>query len=110
MTRDAVGGPWFAWVRELAFVVALVGATWVIASAIGDVKVEVAGVAADVARNAVLIERNAEAIDRNAQAIERNAQAIDRNAQAIGEVKESMARLAGQYAEHTREHRDLASR
>lgn len=96
MTRDAVGGPWFAWVRELAFVVALVGATWVIASAIGDLE-------AQVARNAVLIESNAQAIDRNAQA-------IDRNAEAIGEVKESMAQLAGQYAEHTREHRDLASR
>ena len=90
------GGARFAWVRDLAFVAAIGGGAWVIADAIGDLKAELARTNAKVEHNAVLIERNAAAIERNAE--------------AIGEVKESMARLAGQYAEHTREHQERASR
>ena len=117
VTGNGVGGARFAWTRELAFVVAVVGAAWVIANALGDVRAEVARTGAHVQRNGVLIERNAEAIDRNAKAIDRNAKAIDRNAdaiarnaEAIGEVKASVANLAGQFAEHVREHTELAGR
>lgn len=63
----------------------------------------------NAALNAALIERNAEAIERNAKAIERNAEAIEHVehtlGEAIGELEESVALLAGQFAEHTREHR-----
>ena len=124
MKENTQNGARFTWVRDLAFVVAIVGGAWVIADAIGELKAEQARTGAKVEHNAVLIERNAraidrnaeaidrnaEAIDRNAEAIARNAEAIDRNAEAIGEVNESVAKLAGQYAEHTREHQELASR
>ena len=102
---------WFDWVRELAFVVAIAGGAWAIATAIGDLR---ADLSIKIERNAALIERNAEAIERNAKAIERNAEAIehveDTLGEAIGELEESVALLAGQFAEHVREHQPLASR
>ena len=108
MTGNGIGGARFAWTRRdvalvvaavgaaWAVVVAVVGAAWVVANALGDVKAEVARTAAHVQRNGVLIERNAKAIERNAE--------------AIGEVKASVANLAGQFAEHVREHTELAGR
>ena len=110
MKDSTQNGARFAWVRDLAFVAAIGGGAWVIADAIGELKAEQARTGANVEHNAVLIERNAKAIERNAEAIERNAEAIERNAEAIGEVKESVAKLTGQYEEHIREHQDLASR
>ena len=112
---------WFTSVRDFAFVVAIAGGAWAIATAIADVRVDLG---AKLERNTALIERNAEAIERNAEAIERNAKAIERNAKAIernaeaieqvkdtmGELEQSVAGLAGQYAEHVREHQPLASR
>ena len=103
VTGDAERKTRFAWMRELAFVVAIVGGAWVIADAIADVRVEVAQLAGEVAELAAKVEHNG-------VLIERNAEAIARNAEAIGELKESMASLAGQYAEHIREHQELASR
>lgn len=96
VTERAQGGGWPTWVRDSAFLVAIAGSAWVVADAIGDLK-------AGLARNAALIERNAEGIARNAEGIARNAE-------GIGEVKESVAKLTGQYEEHTREHQRLASR
>ena len=96
MKENTQNGARFAWVRDLAFVAAIGGGAWVVADAIGELKAEQARTSAKVERNAVLIERNAKAIERNAE--------------AIGEVKESVAKLTGQYAEHTREHQELASR
>ena len=110
VTGDAERKTRFAWMRELAFVVAIVGGAWVIADAIADVRVEVAQLAGEVAELAAKVEHNGVLIERNAEAIARNAEAIERNAEAIGELKESMASLAGQYAEHIREHQELASR
>ena len=119
---------WFAWVRDSAFVAAIVAGVagaWVIANALGDLEAQLARVAVEVEhqealigrnakaidrifeaidRNTRAIDRNAESIDRIFEAIDRNAKAIDRNAEAIGELKESVAGLAGRYAEHTREH------
>lgn len=89
VTEKAQGGGWPTWVRDSAFLVAIAGSAWVVADAIGDLK-------AGLARNAALIERNAEGIARNAA--------------GIGEVKESVAKLTGQYEEHTREHQRLAGR
>ena len=103
VTGDAERKTRFAWMRELAFVVAIVGGAWVIADAIADVRVEVAQLAGEVAELAAKVEHNG-------VLIERNAEAIAGNAEAIGELKESMASLAGQYAEHIREHQELASR
>ena len=119
---------WFTSVRDFAFVVAIAGGAWAIATAIADVRVDLG---AKLERNTALIERNAEAIERNAKAIERNAEAIERNAKAIernakaiernaeaieqvkdtmGELERSVAGLAGQFAEHVREHEGSASR
>ena len=149
---DTNRNPWFAWVRDSAFVAAIVAGAWVIANALGDLEAQLARAGAKDEHHAVLIDRNVkaidrnieaiervfeaidrnakaidrnvrtldrvfEAIDRNAEAIDRNAkaidrafEAIDRNAVAIGELKESVASLTGQYAEHTREHQELAGR
>ena len=102
VTSDAERKTRFAWMRELAFVVAIVGGAWVIADAIADVRVaiadvrvEVAQLAGEVAELAAKVEHNGVLIERNAEAIARNAEAIARNAEAIGELKESMASLAG---------------
>lgn len=110
VTERAQGGGWPTWVRDSAFLVAIAGSAWVIADSIGDLKAEQARTRAEVKHLAVLIQRNAEGIERNAEGIERNAEGIAGNAEAIGEVKESVAKLAGQYEEHTREHQGLASR
>lgn len=96
MTERARGGGWPTWVRDSAFVAAIAGSAWVVADAIGDLKAEQARTRAEVKHLAVLIQRNAEGIADNAE--------------AIGEVKESVAKLTGQYEEHTREHQRLASR
>lgn len=78
-----------AWVRDVAMVVAVVGAAWVLSGTISRVEAKV---------------------DHTAYLVERNAQAIERNAQAIAKLQESMASLAGQYAEHIRRHDQLANR
>lgn len=100
VTERAQGGGWPTWVRDSAFLVAIAGSAWVVADAIGDLKAEQARTRAEVEHLKVLIERNAVGIERNAQGI----------ARGIGEVKESVAKLTGQYEEHTREHQGLASR
>ena len=100
MKENTQNGARFAWVRDLAFVAAIGGGAWVVADAIGELKAELK---AEQARTSAKVEHNAVLIERNAKAIERNAE-------AIGEVKESVAKLTGQYEEHTREHQDLASR
>ena len=159
---DTNRNPWFALVRDSAFVAAIVAGVagaWVIANALGDLEAQLARAGAKdehlaalidrnvkaidrnvetmervfeaidrnakaIDRNAKAIDRNAsaidrnmrtldrvfEAIDRNAKAIDRNVETIDRNAVAIGELKESVASLTGQYAEHTRKHEELAGR
>ncbi len=106
---DTNRNPWFALVRDSAIVAGVAGA-WVIANALGDLEAQLARAGAKDEHLAVLIDRNVKAIDRNAEAIDRNAEAIDRNAVAIGELKESVASLTGQYAEHTRKHEELAGR
>ena len=78
-----------AWVRDVALVVAVVGAAWALSGTISRVEAKV---------------------DHTAYLVERNAQAIERNAQAIAKLQESMASLAGQYAEHIRRHDQLANR
>lgn len=97
---------WFAQVWDFAFVATIAAGAWAIATAIADLRVDLS---IKVERNAVLIERNAEANERNAKAIERDAKAIERAedtlGEAIGELEESVALLAGQFAEHVREHR-----
>ena len=110
VTGDAERKTRFAWMRELAFVVAIVGGAWVIADAIADVRVAIADVRVEVAQLAGEVGELAAKVEHNGVLIERNAEAIARNAEAIGELKESMASLAGQYAEHIREHQELASR
>ena len=94
-------GSWLAWVRDFALVAAIAGGAWAIANAIGDLRV-------NIERNAALIERNAKAIERNTALIEANAKAIehveDTLGAAIGELEESVALLAGQFAEHVRAH------
>ena len=79
----------FAWLREAALIVAVVGAAWTIGGAVARVEAKV---------------------DHNADLIERNAAAIERNAAAIAQLQESMAALNGRYEEHTRAHEQLASR
>ena len=79
----------FAWLREAALIVAVVGAAWTIGGAVARVEAKV---------------------DHNADLIERNAAAIERNAAAIAQLQESMAALSGRYEEHTRAHEQLASR
>ena len=86
----------FAWLRDAALIVAVVGAAWTIGSAISRVEAKV--------------DHAADLIQRNAQAIERNAQALEYTAQAIAKLQESMAALNGRYEEHTRHHEQLASR
>ena len=78
-----------AWVRDVALVVAVVGAAWALSGTISRVEAKV---------------------DHTAYLVERNAQAIERNAQAIAKLQESMASLAGQYAEHIRRLDQLANR
>ena len=101
-------GSWLAWVRDFALVAAIAGGAWAIATAIADLRI-------DIERNAALIQRNAEGIERNAKAIERNTALVEANAKAIehvedtlgaaiGELEESVALLAGQFAEHVRAH------
>lgn len=94
-------GSWLAWVRDFALVAAIAGGAWAIATAIADLRV-------NIERNAALIERNAKAIERNTALIEANAKAIehveDTLGAAIGELEESVALLAGQFAEHVRAH------
>ena len=107
LTENAKRVAWFAWVRDFAFVVAIAGGAWAIATAIADVRVDLG---AKLERNTALIERNAEAIERNAKAIERNAEAIEQVKDTMGELERSVAGLAGQFAEHVREHEGLASR
>ena len=86
----------FAWLREAALIVAVVGAAWTIGGAVARVEAKV--------------DHNADLIERNAAAIERNAQALERTVQAIAELQASMAALNGRYEEHTRAHEQLASR
>ncbi len=87
MANTASGDP-FAWVRNMALATALAGGAWIIASAIGDLKVEMARVAAQLEHNAFLLERNGEALARNGEALD--------------EVNESLAELAGQVRALTR--------
>ena len=94
-------GSWLAWVRDFALIAAIAGGAWAIANAIADLRV-------NIERNAALIEHNAKAIERNTALIEANAKAIehveDTLGAAIGELEESVALLAGQFAEHVRAH------
>ena len=94
MANTASGDP-FAWVRNMALATALAGGAWIVASAIGDLKVEMALVAAQLEHNAFLLERNGEALARNGEALARNGEALD-------EVNESLAELAEQLRALTR--------
>ena len=85
-----------AWMRDVALVVAVVGAAWVLSGQLGRIEAKV--------------EHNANLIQRNAVAIQRNAEAIERTAQAVAELQESMALLNGRFAEHMHRHDQLASR
>ena len=87
MANTASGDP-FAWVRNMALATTLAGSAWVVASAIGDLKVEMALVAAKLEHSAFLLERNGEALARNGEALD--------------EVNESLARLAVQVRAITR--------
>lgn len=87
MANTASGDP-SAWVRNMALATALAGGAWVVASAIGDLKVEMALVAAELEHSAFLLERNGEALARNGEALD--------------EVNESLAGLAGQVRALTR--------
>lgn len=78
-----------AWVRDVALVVAVVGAAWALSGRLGQIEAKV---------------------EHNADLIQRNAEAIERNAQAIAKLQESMALLNGRFAEHVRRDDQLASR
>ena len=97
---NTIGDRSFAWVREMALAIALVSSTWMVASAIGDLKAEMARVAAKVEHNTFLLERNAEALARNAEALARAAASID-------EANRLLAGLAGQYAADARKRKEL---
>ena len=93
---DTNRNPWFALVRDSAFVAAIVAGVagaWVIADALGDLEAQLARAGAKDEHLAVLIDRNVKAIDRNVKAIDRNAEAIDRNAEAIDRNAEAMERV-----------------
>lgn len=96
MTEVRDGNSLFAWLREAALIVVVVGAAWTIGGTIARVEAKV--------------DHNADLIERNAAAIKRNAQALQRVAQAIAQLQESMAALSGRYEDHTRAHEQLASR
>ena len=95
--------PWFALVRDSAFVAAIVAGVagaWVIANALGDLEAQLARagakdehLAALIDRNVKAIDRNVEAIDRNAEAMERVFEAIDRNAKAIDRNVRTLDRI-----------------
>ena len=104
---NTIGDRSFAWVREMALAIALVSSTWMVASAIGDLKAEMARVAAKVEHNTFLLERNAEALARNAEALARNAEALARAAASIDEANRLLAGLAGQYAADARKRKEL---
>ena len=94
---DTNRNPWFALVRDSAFVAAIVAGVagaWVIADALGDLEAQLARAGAKDEHLAVLIDRNVKAIDRNVKAIDRNAEAIDRNAEAMERVFEAIDRNA----------------
>ena len=86
----------YAWLRDAASIVAVVGAVWPIGSAIGRIDARM-----DIALDL---------IERNGQAIERNAQGLERTAQAIALLRESMTSLSERCEEHMRHHEQLASR
>ena len=100
---DTNRNPWFALVRDSAFVAAIVAGVagaWVIANALGDLEAQLARagakdehLAALIDRNVKAIDRNVEAIDRNAEAMERVFEAIDRNAKAIDRNVRTLDRI-----------------
>ena len=94
---DTNRNPWFALVRDSAFVAAIVAGVagaWVIANALGDLEAQLARAGAKDEHLAVLIDRNVKAIDRNVEAMERVFEAIDRNAKAIDRNAKAIDRNA----------------
>ena len=93
---DTNRNPWFALVRDSAFVAAIVAGVagaWVIANALGDLEAQLARAGAKDEHLAALIDRNVKAIDRNVEAMERVFEAIDRNAKAIDRNVRTLDRI-----------------
>ena len=79
-----------AWLRDVAPIVAVVGAAWALNGHLGRIEAKV--------------EHNADLLQRNAVAIQRNAEALERSAQAIAKLQASMSSLTGRFAEPVRGH------
>ena len=100
MATTVYNTAWIAWAPVLAVVITIVGGGLTLAWSLGG----------NFERLGAAIERNAEAIDRNAEAIDRNATAMAQVQESVAANAAAIAKLTGEFAEHTRRYDRLAGR